>query len=129
MPTPTLAEIVAPGSAEWPIPPLDERIHREGGLSQEEGTSAAVQVPPHPGALHPAPPQQYRPGPAEVRVALAHLLARLTAEQANLEGLASNMDLTAHPRAGEALQALSYFDSHLKNAWRCVGSALAALEW
>lgn len=71
----------------------------------------------------------FRPGPAEVRVALSNLLAGLTASQAHLEGLARSMDLTSHPRAGEALQALSYFDSHLKNAWRCVGSALAALEW
>lgn len=120
-------EIEPPEGAEWPIPPLDERLHKEEGLPRADTATALSQLP---GALPSAPPHQmYRPGPAEVRVALSHLLARLTVEQANLEGFVSSMDLTAHPRAGEALQALSYFNQHLKNAWRSAGSALAALEW
>jgi hypothetical protein len=127
MPSPSHGEIAPQEGAEWPFPPLDERLHKEEGLSQ--GTSAAVQVP-LPGALPPAPPHQTsRPGPAEVRCALAATLVRLTVEHANLEGFVRSMDLTSHPRAGEALQALSYFEAHLRNAWRCVGSALSALEW
>ncbi len=125
MPSPSPEEIVLQEGAEWPFPPLTERLHKEEGLSRE--TSA---LNTSPGALPPAPPHPlYRPGPAEVRCALAATLGRLTAEHANLEGLVRSMDLTPHPRAGEALQALSYFETHFRNAWRCVGSALSALEW
>jgi hypothetical protein len=123
MPSPAPEEIVPQEGAEWPFPPLTERLHKEEGLSRDVLTA-------QPGALPPAPPQQtYRPGPAEVRCALAATLVRLTVEHANLEGFVRSMDLTSHPRAGEALQALSYFEAHLRNAWRCVGSALSALEW
>jgi hypothetical protein len=110
----------------WTIPSIDDRHRMKGGGAVPDRDELIDNLP---GALPPPPPQQYRPGPAEVRCALSAVFARLTVEQATLEGLASSMDLTAHPRAGEILQALLLTDRHLSNTWQSLGSAIAGLRW
>jgi hypothetical protein len=116
--------LVDPGN--WTIPSIDERHRMKGGGAVPDRDELIDNLP---GALPPPPPQQYRPGPAEVRCALSAVFARLTVEQATLGGLASSMDLTAHPRAGEILQALLLTDRHLSNTWQALGSAIAGLRW
>lgn len=115
---PSPEEIVAPEGAEWPISEQEE-----GQPWPSTATETLAGAPP------PSPPQSYRPGPAEVRCVLSAVLARLAAEHANLEGLVSSMDLTAHPRASESLQALLLARAHFQNTWNSIGAALGALRF
>lgn len=112
-PTQTMAQdqIVAPEAAEWPIPPIAERL--TSGFGQVNKPSAG-------------PP---RPTVADARVSLCGLLGRLANEQAALDHFLREVDFSAHPGEAQALEALRHFDIHLKSAWRCVGSAISALEW
>jgi hypothetical protein len=121
-------EIVAQEGAGdgWTIPSIDDRHRMKGGGAVPETDKLMDLVA---GAPPPTPPQQYRLGPAEVRCALSAVFARLTVEQATLGGLASSMDLVAHPRADEILQALLLADRHLSNTWQALGSAIAGLRW